>query len=377
MAGPIAKKLSVARILLDMKNPRKVGGFNDQLQAIEYLTRIGNIFELAKDITKNGLNPLERFAIIANADSTFTAIEGNRRLTALKLLTDPQLAPEGQRQRFEKISQNFDPIKEVDVILFPDRESVDIWLDRIHNGKNQGLGRIPWPPEAKDARQNTITSKFWGYAQRIGLINPDNKSEADKYTIFKEYMAKPDFRDLLGIDISNEGLETHINRQSFDNAFAHFFHLIKIGEISTRDNRTAEHTPKILEKIKTEVDYTGTYNSPIMLADDETLLDPASTDQTEQKPSKSRAPQPPTKIPRSAEIESALKELNNYKLKTLYYSLFTVSAKSHTLLINIGIWCFMECLSNAANFLNAKKLKNHFDERGFEKLGVSWQEKKQ
>ena len=103
------KMIDVERIFLDLENPRHEP-FENQDDVIEYLCHDERVLDLARDIVSNGLNPLELFALVAEGDDIYYAAEGNRRLCAIKLLNDPDLAPADQRKDFERVSQSWSPI---------------------------------------------------------------------------------------------------------------------------------------------------------------------------------------------------------------------------------------------------------------------------
>ena len=138
--GVESAMIEVDRVFLDLGNPRHVP-FEAEKDVIEYLRREEKVLPLAKDIVKHGLNPLEHFALIPDGDNTYFSAEGNRRLCALKLLIDPDLAPADQRRRFDSASKGWSPIKRLSAVVFKDREEVKLWLDRIHAGFAKGRGR--------------------------------------------------------------------------------------------------------------------------------------------------------------------------------------------------------------------------------------------
>jgi hypothetical protein len=102
--------ISVDRIFLDLANPRHKP-YKTESEVIEYLCREEYVFALAKDIVKIGLNPLELFALIPldkekGSRRTFMVAEGNRRMCAIKLLHDPDLAPAKLRKDYAKMAQD-------------------------------------------------------------------------------------------------------------------------------------------------------------------------------------------------------------------------------------------------------------------------------
>ena len=118
----IERNISLDRIFLHHENPRHEP-YETQAQVIDWLCRNEEVSQLAHDICKNGLSPLDRFGLIqdhdtAGDDATYIAAEGNRRLCALKLLTDPDLAPPERKAYFENLAEGWLPIVEVPCVIF-------------------------------------------------------------------------------------------------------------------------------------------------------------------------------------------------------------------------------------------------------------------
>ena len=93
--------IDVEAIYLDTNNPRHEP-LESQEEAIEKLCQDEYVLQLAQDIAENGINPLESFAVLIEKrgrKTTYIAVEGNRRLCAIKLLQDPDLAPANIRKK--------------------------------------------------------------------------------------------------------------------------------------------------------------------------------------------------------------------------------------------------------------------------------------
>ena len=89
------KEIRVTDILLDTGNYR-TGKQDDQREAIKALIdeQKNKLVNLAKDIIENGLSPLETVMVYAVPDqkNRYIVVEGNRRVAAIKLATQPDLA---------------------------------------------------------------------------------------------------------------------------------------------------------------------------------------------------------------------------------------------------------------------------------------------
>jgi len=93
------QRILLSKLKLDTANPRHPE-FESQREIIEWMTsgsgRIGEkLLALAKDIAGIGLNPADRVMVVRDdkEKGQFIVLEGNRRLTAVKLLNDPHVAP--------------------------------------------------------------------------------------------------------------------------------------------------------------------------------------------------------------------------------------------------------------------------------------------
>ncbi|EBJ8061661.1 hypothetical protein F6558_22590, partial [Salmonella enterica] len=91
------KSMNINKLLLDVDNPRFPTSAENQRDAIAKMLELQyeRIYRLAKDIVAKGLDPSENILVYPSEeeDGFFIVAEGNRRVTALKLLLSPKLAP--------------------------------------------------------------------------------------------------------------------------------------------------------------------------------------------------------------------------------------------------------------------------------------------
>ena len=124
---------------------------------------------------RNGLNPLERFALFLDEthkpddDPAYIVGEGNRRMCAIKLLDDPDLAPSDIRENFRKLADQWSGIDTIPAVVFRDRDDLDLWLRRIHHGAQGGVGRKDWNAEQKQrhsgSNKNRVALAILDYAE--------------------------------------------------------------------------------------------------------------------------------------------------------------------------------------------------------------------
>lgn len=149
-----SKRLSVTSLLLDTQNPRlpQSGGALTQRQMIEELVTHDTVYDLAKDIATQGFFPTEVLLGVKDGDHVLV-VEGNRRLAALKLLINPELAPQAYLDRFRRLSETIPPktIEKVQVTMAPSRQAATPILLSRHIGLSvQGWSR---PMQARFYRQ--------------------------------------------------------------------------------------------------------------------------------------------------------------------------------------------------------------------------------
>ncbi len=121
------RSLLVTNILLDPLNPR-IPPTDEQLDQNSLIAELVNhdkVYELARNIANNGYYPVESIIVVKESNKTI-AIEGNRRVAALKLLIAPEAAPDDLVPKFRALSNKTDinKIKTVKVVFAPNRRAV-------------------------------------------------------------------------------------------------------------------------------------------------------------------------------------------------------------------------------------------------------------
>jgi len=353
-----AQMIDVDRVFLDQDNPRHER-FVDQEAVIEYLCNDEKILQLARDIVKYGLNPVELFALIPDGDNTYLAAEGNRRLCALKLLNDPDLAPPSIRKEIENAADAWQPIKQLFAIVFTTRDEVRLWLDRIHAGFNDGRGRRQWNAEQKARNsgysKNDRAQAILDVAQHRGYISEERRK--GRLSTVQRYLGSPHLRNSLGVDFTDrDEPTTDLSEEDFSLVLSKFIEDVAEKRITTRNNSDEiKNYANGLGKIE---GFSGNRvdKRPIVVSEEDI---PRDDDQ------KLTRPKMPTKIPPIAELSKALQELPSYKLEKLYDSICSINLSTHTPMLYVGTWALIETLTaidgrkdntDFHSFLSTKKL---------------------
>lgn len=167
------KRLRPSQISLDPENPRLPDGTSTDVEAIMRLLEEGSgaLQKLARDIVEEGmLNPSEP-PIVMQEGKKFIALEGNRRVAALKILANPALAGE-HAAAFSRIARRGTVPRTVTALVVSSREDADHWIDLRHAGYDEGRGVKTWSPEQKARRrQRQNRSVDSGTARSIVIAN--------------------------------------------------------------------------------------------------------------------------------------------------------------------------------------------------------------
>nr|DAE12419.1 MAG TPA: IbrB-like-binding regulator [Myoviridae sp. ctZzC3] len=187
------KSMNINKLLLDVDNPRFPTSAENQRDAIAKMLELqyDRIYRLARDIVAKGLDPSENILVYPSEEEEgfFIVAEGNRRVTALKLLLSPKLASsEKARKAFEKlkITQAKD-IKIIDNCVLFDDGDYEHWVNLKHTGQNGGVGRVEWTAPEKARHMARMGKQSFGNQVLTFLdLNPDYyKDIIDKKKLLK------------------------------------------------------------------------------------------------------------------------------------------------------------------------------------------------
>jgi hypothetical protein len=144
-----------SNLRLDTENPRIAEGVDNQVDAIQAMLRAEGqkTLALAQSIAKEGLSPIERLLVLPIPDDPkkFIVVEGNRRITALKILGEPSLAePVFSAAQMRSLRQAAAAFQEasgayaVPCAVVGSRDEANVWIERRHRGDQGGLGIVRW-----------------------------------------------------------------------------------------------------------------------------------------------------------------------------------------------------------------------------------------
>lgn len=218
------QRILLSNLRLDRANPRHPE-FESQREIIEWMTsgsgRIGEkLVALAKDVVTFGLNPADRVMVVPDQEEKgqFTVLEGNRRITALKLLNNPDSAPTKQWQnRFSKLCRPpYSPIKEIPCVVFDDEARAFHFIELRHLGESGGAGVVPWETEQKARHDQRLHRKsrhhkalavldFVRNDEGVDAETKDLAGEGFPITTLDRILSDEEFRAFLGLSLGSDG----------------------------------------------------------------------------------------------------------------------------------------------------------------------------
>lgn len=340
--------------------------------AIEYLCDHEMVYALARDIVKHGTNPLERLALIpatkpkrGAAPTSYHAAEGNRRICALKLLSDPDLAPAKLRKAFEKLADQWTPITSITAVAFDDEDSVRLWIDRTHSGLQGGIGRKDWNAEQKQrasgGSKNKAAQALLDYAEEQKMITAEERK--GKLTTVQRFIGNDVFREVIGLDPSNlEEIARTRPKAEFDILVRRFIRDV-IGKKAVTSRMNKDEIIKYVRPLGALSGITTSRIEPEGLS-----AQPGTVRAKARRRVRPGKPERAKHVRYEQEIFDALKALGNEKLQSLYHSICSIELDPHTPIVCVGAWAFFETLTACAgrrtgtsfqDYLNKERLRNY------------------
>lgn len=130
------KEISYQDLKLDNQNPRIPKSIRDsnptEERLIEYMLLDASLIELMLAIGENGYFPGEQLLVVKDSDDKYRVIEGNRRLTAVKLLNNPELATVQKSKIKRVLEETEERPKDIPCLEFTTEEEIHKYLGFRH-----------------------------------------------------------------------------------------------------------------------------------------------------------------------------------------------------------------------------------------------------
>ncbi|SHG34602.1 hypothetical protein [Flavobacterium defluvii] len=219
------KLIKISNLKINSENPR-FETVENQREAITSIieNQKEKLIRLGDDIIEHGLNPADLIIVTPdlNDKNTFIVLEGNRRITTLKILNNPNLVSattmNGLLNRFKKLSDKFNenPIFNAQCVVFENEMEAMKWIRLKHTGENEGVGTVTWDAQQKARFEEKINGKSSYALQIIEHLKNDVsfdenlKSELAKMpsSNLQRLLTDPNVRKTIGLDIKSGKIVT-------------------------------------------------------------------------------------------------------------------------------------------------------------------------
>jgi hypothetical protein len=216
--GPV--RIRIEQLLLDTENPR-IGEATSQHDALQKLLddQEEKLFELAQSIATEGMNPLDRLLVLREnkTSNRFVALEGNRRVAALKILVNPTVLTglnlkSSLQRRLEELARDFNKtsVEPIDGYEMDSREAGAAWVHLRHTGENEGRGVVGWSGHAAARFRGTDPAlqalEFVRAHGNLTEIQKEATGNSFPITTLDRLLATPDVRKRIGIEVKNRKL---------------------------------------------------------------------------------------------------------------------------------------------------------------------------
>lgn len=185
--------LKVEDLMINPSNDRFIEPVEDEKSAIIAMFDVPNgrpekeMCNLAEDIAENGLNPFE-FPIVWYDERVkkYIVIEGNRRITCIKLMTQYK-----NNEELVKIKKDIKTIYQlkmyddfdgsVQCVEYEDLNEAKAVLAKIHQDINEGVGRKGWDTYAKENNKASrgIKTKAYSIIEFVKRYINDHKIDTN------------------------------------------------------------------------------------------------------------------------------------------------------------------------------------------------------
>ena len=191
--------IAVDDLLLDPENPRLTIEEKNQKSLLRYMIANEGLFELAASFAKSGYFVEEPIVVVKaeKSPTRYIVVEGNRRVSALKLLLDEDLRDEliGRKRRWPKLDRTRKrELEEIPAIEYDTRAEVIPFLGFRHI-----TGIKTWDSFAKAKYVAQLIESgmdISGVEERIG----DSESTVKKY--YQAYVVYDQLKNEVGFPVS-------------------------------------------------------------------------------------------------------------------------------------------------------------------------------
>jgi len=259
------KRIPLSKLIINPDNDR-FEPVNNEQEAIDImLSELGpTIYELAKDILEKHLSKTPLY-VIPNEDK-YIIKDGNRRVTAIKLMTHPNLIdkkkfPDYKRQ-FTQLNRKFkkNPIKFIYCVLYDNAEDADIWVKLQHTGMQNGRGVVSWNSEQirrfdiKHGKKDFMI-QIYDYIKNNANIDTDTKQLLSqvKMTNLERLLSDKNVKKNIGLILDKGIIKSCVPEEILAKTFTRIIKDFSASNFKVRDIYNNEDRTKYINSISSDL----------------------------------------------------------------------------------------------------------------------------
>lgn len=246
---PEIASISISDVLIDTQNPRLEQPNTGQREALRAFAadQKGKLISLAKDIVAFGMNPSELPIVMPFHDDLkrYVVLEGNRRLTVLKALENPEwlvgaMQP-SEVDEMRRLSREYqeDPIESLQCVIMNRDEAQHWMLIRHAPQQHGGVSISPWTSD-DSSRFRSRSGKVDFHTQALNLLEESGQLTPTKRknlpaSSFKRLLGTPEVRAKLGIGYQEGVLTLLGDKKRVIKALMHVVNDLESGRKKVKD----------------------------------------------------------------------------------------------------------------------------------------------
>lgn len=208
------RTISIEDIVNYSENPRHAIAMNEKDTLKKLFQSVGNQFmlNLAEDIKEHGLLPNQQIVVVYSDElHKYIVYEGNRRIAAIKLLTNPLYFDFLDRPTYikaVKLSQQSSDLPEKVLCYVTDEKEAFFIMERLHSGEDKGRGLKSWSSREKETfkvRQSDKKSISFLVDYYVRKYCDDfDITTIMPYTTIQRVFGNKRVKNVLGLDVADE-----------------------------------------------------------------------------------------------------------------------------------------------------------------------------
>jgi hypothetical protein len=254
-------KINIDKLLVNIKNPR-FDPVTSQENAILEMAKDqkDKLYKLANHIFEHGLNPTDLTIVTPHPEKKgyHIVLEGNRRISAIKVINNPSLIKElpSLYNKFSNLNKesDFSNFKSIPCTVFDNMEEANKWIELKHTGQNAGIGTVTWNSTQVKRFQETRGKKpkvlqVFEYAKKMNNLDSIVLQHIEDISItnLERLISDPYVREFLGIDFEDGNLTTNYPREEVNKGLGKMISDLALKNINVNDIRKKEDRIKYIE----------------------------------------------------------------------------------------------------------------------------------